>query len=89
MRRLEIDPELGGGVKRQREQPCSLGGDAALSADKFVDALHWHAEMRSECNLRDAKRLEELLTQDYAGVRGNAVIRDHGATFLFVIVLQH
>jgi hypothetical protein len=89
MRRLEIDPELGGGVKRQREQPCGLWRDAALSADKFVDSLHWHAEMRGECNLRDAEWLEELLTQDYAGVRGNAVIRDHGATFLFVIVLQH
>ena len=78
MRRLEIDPELGGGVKRQSKEPCSLRGDAALSADKFVDALHWHAEMRGECNLRDAERLEELLTQDYAGVRGNAIFRDHG-----------
>ncbi len=27
---------------------------------------------------RDAERLEELLTQDYAGVRANAIFRDHG-----------
>jgi hypothetical protein len=26
-------------------------GDAAVSADKFVDALHWYAEMGGECNL--------------------------------------
>ena len=78
MERLQVDLELGRGVERPREQPCGRRGYSSLAAHDFVDALQRDAEVVSECDLRDAKRHEELFEEHFAWVSRDSASREHG-----------
>jgi hypothetical protein len=61
VRRLEIEPELGGGAERMGEQPGGLGCDTSLAPNELVDSLDRNANVLRESDLGLAKGNEELL----------------------------
>ncbi|MGH8694308.1 MAG: PIN domain-containing protein [Burkholderiales bacterium] len=53
--------------KRHRER---VGGDGALAADDFADALGRHADLLGQPILADPHRLQKLFEQHFAGCDG-------------------
>jgi hypothetical protein len=74
VRGLEIQPELGRGGERLREQPGAVRGDAALSAHDLVDALNRNTDVRGELDL--GQPMTEVLVDENSPGCGHAVSRN-------------
>jgi hypothetical protein len=75
---LEIRPELGRRAERAGQEPRCGGRHATPASNDLVDALQWDPQVSCERNLRDPEGNEEFLAQDFAGVSGSSVFREHG-----------
>lgn len=56
-----------------RQAKSSVGGDAALAVDDFVDPACWYIDRLRDPILRNAHRLKKLRQQDLAGVGGREI----------------
>src|SRR5208337_312330 len=74
---LEVHPEFGGISKIFRQQKRRLGGDAALAANQFVDAVERDMQGAGELGLSQPQRFEKLRQEDLTGMGGDAKFRQH------------
>jgi len=74
---LEVHPEIRGGAEGLGQQPCGVGGDAALATDQLVQPLNRDAQMGRERHLRNAKRLQKIGRKNHARMCRYPVCRSH------------
>ena len=66
-RNLEVEPELGCGAERSREEDGRLGCDGTSPGDDAVHSLDGDPHFLGERHLGDPCRLQVLLEQHLAG----------------------
>src|SRR5690606_27910407 len=77
---LQVHPELRRRVECLTEEPGSVRGDAALSTNDLVYALNGNADVLCEGHLGQSERRQELLKEDFAWVRRDAILGKHDAS---------
>ena len=71
--RLHTHPELGAGPEIAGKPQSSIGCDCALAVDDRADANLRDRDRLGERVLREIKRLQEILAQDFAGMSWSKV----------------
>ena len=85
MAALQADPELGGIAEVVAQAQSRVRGDAALAADKIVDARGGDMKILGEAVGGEAEGFHELSEEDLTGMDGKRK-RDLVHGFLLVVV---